>query len=188
MTHALHPFAESLRHLKTTVTVERKPHGLDFSFVLMGARPVDLGEVVLRPLLDPRSRSRRDEIWKGTCLELFVGPSDGRNYVELNLCPSGDWNAYAFDNYRQGMRQLEDVEPPLVSHSTSPIGDHHIWTARLSSNQTGGELERILASPSLVLSATAVIEYQDGVREYWALTHSGEKPDFHIRESFRLAL
>jgi hypothetical protein len=36
----------------------------------------------------------------------------------------------------------------------------------------------------VVLGATAVVEYRDGTKDYWALAHKGEKPDFHVRESF----
>jgi hypothetical protein len=36
----------------------------------------------------------------------------------------------------------------------------------------------------LVLGASAVMEYQDGAKDYWALAHTGEKPDFHLRSSF----
>jgi hypothetical protein len=187
MIHALQPFTPSSRHVQIHFSVERTLEGLDFSFSLLGARPADLAQVVMRPLNLSDERRRRDELWKSTCLELFVGDDRGRHYLELNLCPSGDWNLYAFDNYREGMRPVEPALPPLRMREASPAGDRATFQAHLRKT-IGGDATKILSSPSLVLGATAVLEYQDGIREYWALTHAGEKPDFHLRESFRLIL
>ena len=48
--------------------------------------------------------------------------------------------------------------------------------------------EAIFAFESLDLGASAVLEYTDGRRGYWALVHAGDKPDFHLRKSFVLRL
>lgn len=188
MIHALKPFAESEvdRRIKLNFVVERRPSHLDFSFVMMGSVPADLKRVIRAPVSGTAERQRRDELWNSTCFEVFFGPADTRNYFEMNLGPSGDWNIYAFDDYRAGMRAVVDAHPPLESHDEAASGDHLVWTGRIHAGS--GELKDAFTRPSLVLGATAVIEYEDGMREYWALSHAGAKPDFHLRESFRLVL
>jgi hypothetical protein len=187
----LHPFAETeaSRRLKLSFSVGRTASEIRFSFVLSGGRPVDVANLVLPGRSADGVVRRRDELWKSTCFEVFVGPVDDHSYLELNLCPSGDWNVYAFDAYRSGMRPAGDARAPSVAFEASSSGDHLIWTSTMAATGAlAGEVGEMLASPALVLSATAVLEYQSGEREYWALVHAGEKPDFHLRESFRVAL
>jgi hypothetical protein len=40
----------------------------------------------------------------------------------------------------------------------------------------------------LDLALTTVIEASDGSKSYWALRHGAAQPDFHLRQSFTLAL
>jgi hypothetical protein len=114
---------------------------------------------------EPQPRERADGLWRATCFEAFVGDEEG-GYVEVNLSPSGGWAAYAFDGYREGMRDL-DVPPPVaaVRHAAQAFA----LTADV--NLPDG------AGPRLGLSA--VIEALDGSISYWALAHPSDKPDFH---------
>lgn len=192
MRHALKPFpsgeneTDIERRLRIDVGLQRRDSGLDFHFHLTGYLPADLKRIVRSPLVAESHRQRKDELWKTTCFELFFGPADGRTYFEMNLSPSGDWNLYAFDDYRHGMRPVEGVGSPLVCCEHSLSGDQFVWSGRLEARD---ELfTDAFSRPSLVLGATAVVEYVDGKREYWALTHVGPKPDFHLRESFRIIL
>ena len=184
---SLKPFNSEPR-LKISFSVARNSTAIEFTFALTGGLPIDLAEIVIPELKTEEKRERRDELWKQTCFEIFVGCADERSYLEFNLSPSGDWNAYAFEAYREGMRPVSDSSGIAVSHNANPQSDMRTWTAVASTNGGDGELSKLLKSRSLVLGATAVIEYQDGSREYWALTHAGEKPDFHLRESFKLVL
>ena len=190
---SLKPFDTEPR-LKISFSVARNSTSLEFTFVLTGGLPIDLAEIVIPELKFAEDRERRDELWKQTCFEIFVGCADQRSYLEFNLSPSGDWNAYSFDTYRKGMKPVSDSAGIEVSHHANPQSDIRTWSASIvpspahSTKGEDGELAQLLKSRSLVLGATAVIEYQDGSREYWALTHAGEKPDFHLRESFKLIL
>jgi hypothetical protein len=40
----------------------------------------------------------------------------------------------------------------------------------------------------LEVGVTAIVQTKDGNQSYWALTHPAPYPDFHLRESFILAL
>ncbi len=188
---SLRPFAETpdSSSLKLLFGIERKTTCLDFSFHLTGRGGADLEKLVIPASKPIEDRVRRDELWKNTCLEIFVGAAGKTSYLELNLCPSGDWNVYAFDDYRVGMRTVAGVASPLVKHEASLNKDSFTWTARLAAEALPNpEVEALLASRDLVMGVTAVLEYRSGVREYWALWHAGTKPDFHLRESFKLAL
>jgi len=186
---ALRPFqAQAQRALKLVFNVERRRHSLDFTFVLSGRRPVDLQALAMPEAQEPRLRQRRDELWKNTCFEIFVGSADEPSYIEMNLSPSGDWNVYAFDQYRTAMRPAQDPHPPLLRFERTQVGDVYEWHGSLRPADSSGELRQLLNSPGLVMGATAVLEYKTGEREYWALVHAGQQPDFHLRESFRLPL
>jgi hypothetical protein len=162
--------------------VNRHPSRIDFSFTLEAHEVGALEELVIPRLRQESDRERRDELWKHTCLEIFFGPADGSSYFEFNLSPSGDWNLYTFDSYREGMRRAEGeagrTAPRVRALKMRNDGESQMWEA---------SLEPVLPGP-LVMGAASVLEYRDGRREYWALEHFGPKPDFHMRESFLLRL
>lgn len=50
---------------------------------------------------------RKDFLWEDNCLELFFELSDEKGYFEVNVSPTGSFNAYEFEDYRS-----PDVMPP----------------------------------------------------------------------------
>jgi len=151
---------------------------IEFEFFLYGP---DLSRVLLPEMKAPELRTRRDELWKSTCLELFLAKPDGTSYVEMNVSPSGDWAAYSFDDYRVGMKPANGK---VVLQESPASSEPYFRLAGSLCPDGSGDVEGLLAVPDLVFAATAVLEYSNGEREYWALTHSGTKPDFHLRASF----
>jgi hypothetical protein len=120
----------------------------------------------------PRAPARRDELWKHTCFEAFLGTESGAAYRELNFAPSGEWAMYSFTAYRQGMGLTEAAIEPKIAV------DRGAQQLTLSASaQTG------LPAPGR-LALAAVIEDEDGRLSYWALRHPPGKPDFHHPESF----
>jgi hypothetical protein len=135
----------------------------------------DLSQIYLPELAAlPR---RRDELWKRTCFELFFAPNDSQNYWEINLSPTGEWNAYSFENYRVGMKQESKIQNFQIRTEKSTD------SFRLEASADLSDL-KILALGKLKISATAVIETLDGKISFWAFRHCGNTPDFHLRESF----
>jgi len=123
-------------------------------------------------------RGRSEDLWKTTCFELFLKPSGGTAYVELNLSPSERWAAYDFSDYREGMTDRSiDREPTCTMRlgSSFAIFDAAIPAARL---------------PALPwqIGLSAVIEEEGGVISYWALAHPDGKPDFHHPACFAATL
>lgn len=120
-----------------------------------------------------------DGLSQSTCCEAFVASPAGSDYREFNFSPSGQWAAYRFTNYRQRDVAFAPAElPPLAFR-------------RLAD---GFELQATLpaallpAAGPLLLGLSAVIEGADGDKDYWALAHAGERPDFHCRQTFTLVL
>ncbi|ASK87815.1 hypothetical protein SPHFLASMR4Y_01045 [Sphingorhabdus sp. SMR4y] len=138
------------------------------------------GNVEQVKLPDVPDRSERmDNLWQQSCFELFLGQPGTEQYCEFNLSPSGNWAAYDFDRYRDGMSQLVIAKAPEIHMDFS---DTHI------------ALEATLAlpepwvAPELDAGLSAVIETLDGEKTLWALAHPGARPDFHHRDGFTLKM
>lgn len=104
-----------------------------------------------------------------------MGIEGSDSYCEFNGSLSGEWDYYFFESYRKGMTAvpLVPAEAPLIrargfSHGTLKIA----WSVPMPATRS---VDRI--GITMVLSSGPHTAY-------WALTHAGEKPDFHLRESF----
>ncbi len=116
--------------------------------------------------------SRAKELWQTTCLETFLRESGSRSYQEWNFAPSGNWAAYAFSSYREGMTDVEVGSPPYIR-----MEDNLTWW-------TLGATIAVEAGKSWDFNLAAVLEEKDGTKSYWALAHSPDKPDFHHADCF----
>jgi hypothetical protein len=120
----------------------------------------------------------RDELWTTTCLELFLQEPGQSSYEEWNFSPSGNWAYYHFQAYRQpsaGSLRLQPLEPLLWIRN-----DHQLLLhVKIPLYQTF-TAERC----DLRYGLTAVLHLKSGEKQYWALEHAGEKPDFHLAASF----
>ena len=135
------------------------------------------------------SASRRvDRLWEHTCCEIFIARKGLPAYHEFNFSPSGEWAAYAFERYRQGVPFAS--EPNAHAEDLDP----HV-TARCVAGQL--ELDAALRldrlSPAhrdarLLLALSAVVEERDGALSYWALRHPPGRPDFHHDFGYALEL
>lgn len=123
---------------------------------------------------------RRDRLWEGTCLELFLGEAGSEGYREFNLSPAGHWNVYRFDSCRRGMRGEESIDalPFRVLREGGTL-------SAVLELETGG-----MFPPGAMLDAAvaAVVRTAAGAVSHWALVHPGPRPDFHRRDSFRIGL
>lgn len=115
---------------------------------------------------------RRDELWKTTCFEAFLQEAGAESYREWNFAPSGDWAAYDFTAYREGMAEA-DVRAPYLR-----MEDNLTWFAF-------GATIAVDAEHEWRLGLSAVLEEADGTKSYWALAHADPgKPDFHAADCF----
>lgn len=117
--------------------------------------------------------TRRDGLWQSTCFELFAKGMVSA-YREYNFSPSSAWAAYAFERYREGMRDLEMDAPLIVSRREA---EHFTLTVELD-----------IGMDVAAIGLSAVIEEMDGAKSYWALVHPPGKPDFHHADCFAVLL
>jgi hypothetical protein len=149
------------------------PDSLRFQYVL----EADPRQVRIPPLVPDAGRA--DKLWAHTCFEAFVGLLRSPQYLELNFSPSGQWAAYRFDSYRQGMVPALDAAPRLA--------------VRLSEEQLELQAEvrlsgEISGERRLRIALSTVVEDREGRLSYWAVRHAPGRPDFHHPESLSLAL
>lgn len=158
--------------LGLTAVVERRVAGLRLDYRLVAP-----AGAVRVPALQPPARA--DRLWEHTCFEAFVGVPHSTAYHEFNFAPSGEWAAYAFTGYREGMRPLPAATPPVV-------------TAVAAGNElrVTADVPAVLLPDAgvLRLALSAVIEDMAGRRHYWALHHPAPQPDFHAAGSFAVLL
>jgi hypothetical protein len=129
---------------------------------------------------------RRDELWQATCLELFLARPGQPAYWEFNLSPSGDWNVYRLDGYRQGLRPDPAwTDLPLTRVDSNPAAEN---AGALELHLATTLPPELAAAPELEAAVTAVLQHHDGSCRYWALRHPGEEADFHRRDGFGLRL
>lgn len=136
-------------------------------------------------LLPERPSGRSDGLWRSTCFELFLKEAGSGAYREFNFSPSGAWNAYAFSDWRMGMKPLDVQAPPHLVDSR--------LDERRASFPAAYEMDVTLGTSApkrrdAKLSLTAVIEETDGTKSYWALAHPPGNPNFHHPDCFALEL
>jgi hypothetical protein len=119
---------------------------------------------------------RSDGLWKTTCFEAFLRLDGGQAYREWNFAPSGEWAAYDFFDYREGSANAAVTAPPYIR-----LEDNFTWWALGATIAPDADAE-------WQLGLSAVLEEKNGTKSYWALAHTGEKPDFHAPGCFTARL
>lgn len=170
----LQPFAHPHPDITITGTLEREGDQVAISYTLSG----HLDQVTL-PSASTQP-TRRPNLWEATCFEFFLGQPTLAPYWEFNLSPSGDWNVFYLEAYRQGLQVESALQtlPFQVQRGSSSL------TLTLAFS-----LRRIIATiHPLEVGICAVIQSPNFPYTYWALTHCGPQADFHRRDSFILQI
>ena len=159
--------------LTITGEVTRQSSTFYIHYVLAGS----LGTIAL-PALNANA-ARKDELWKATCFEFFLATKDKTQYWEFNMSPSGDWNVYVMDAYRQmGMREETRIKRLPFDVQKGP---------KSLSLELAINLDPIIESKMLIeVGIASVIRRLNGQETYWALVHPRPQADFHLREGFVL--
>jgi hypothetical protein len=146
--------------------------GLDY-YLLGQLTDIDIPPSADRP-------SRRIGLWEHTCFEFFLGPKDSNRYWEFNLSPSGDWNVFRFENYRQGLFEENAFSSLPFKVLVQP--DSLCLVLEF-------DLDIIVpAAQNLKMAVSTVIETKQGGITLWALTHPAPEADFHHKNSFIINL
>lgn len=174
--YSLIPFPDSsIPEIQITGTVSRRMNLLAVHFVMTGQTHVIFFPAVMA------FPQRRDDLWRTTCFEFFLAIPNKPEYWEFNMSPSGDWNAYHMDAYRQvGLREESSIQ--RLQFSIENRGENVLVEATVDLTPFTREDQQIQ------VEVTSVIEDKTGHETYWALMHPGPEADFHRREGFILQL
>lgn len=160
--------------LSISGSTKRQPGTILIEYRLEG----DLDRIDL-PIFELSAR-RRHELWRQTCFEFFFAIPGESAYWEGNFSPSGDWNIYRFDDYRQGMREEQAVARPVCRTASDP--GRLVYSCKVDIHEICGDAMTVEAGIACV-----VLDVQGGV-SYWAIDHCRFRPDFHDRRSFLVEL
>jgi len=119
---------------------------------------------------------RQDALWQSTCFESFVSMV-ARNYLELNISPIGNWNAYTFSDHRTPQPPTPEAGVKLVGFKRAVDGDTLTSIAQFSGNFQAEHL----------LSLCCVIKTKSQTL-FFANVHAYKKPDFHQRDARVIAV
>lgn len=165
-------FAESALPVDITGELSVEPTRIQVRFNLGG-------EIHLLSYPELKSDvARADELWKTTCFEVFMKLVDQAAYWEYNLSPSGDWNVYRFQAYRQQQQREASITHIDIDVKKS---DHKLQTLTASL-----PLPPVLRDQPLCLGVSSVVEDKQGHKHFYALNHVAAKPDFHDHKSFTI--
>ncbi|MCK6555908.1 DOMON-like domain-containing protein [Candidatus Binatia bacterium] len=147
--------------------------GLEIGFTIEG-------DVRRLRVPEPRPPRRAHGLWQRTCCEAFLRRPGAEAYHEINLAPSGEWAAYAFERYRHGRSSVEESLAPAISVRRE--SDRLALAARVPLVR----LSALYLQQPLCLALTTVVEEDDGRLSYWSLRHPPGAADFHHPLSFLL--
>ena len=168
----LHPDSRSVAVTSIDVEIARPRDGrLEFSYIVAGHM-----SSIRMPSTAANIRS--DGLWRHTCFEAFIRAAPDTEYYELNFSPSGQWAAYQFSRYRNGMRAANEITEIPIEMRSSPHG------CTLQASLSLDQFRDLPRDRSWCLGLSAVIEDANGGISYWALTHPPGKPDFHHANGF----
>jgi hypothetical protein len=139
------------------------------------------GDLTLLRIPAPRPPRRAENLWQHTCFEAFLRYKGEPAYCEFNFAPSGEWAAYAFRRYRDGMPLALAWDPCIVVRRTAERLEFDALI-RLDC------LPPVQPRTRVQLALAAVVEDEQGVLSYWALAHPPGRPDFHHPDAFALEL
>ena len=123
--------------------------------------------------------TRKDNLWKTTCFEFFIAAKHSPRYWEFNLSPSGEWNAYIMEAYRQ-VNMREEMRVQRMQFTVQKDAEYF---------SLEGELDLSAWIPEetpIEVGIASVIMTNDGRESFWALTHPQAAADFHVRNNFIL--
>jgi len=125
----------------------------------------------------PQKQSRKDELWKRTCFELFLANNDKPNYYELNMSPSSEWNFYHFSDYKQEMKEEKNISNPSIHCSKVPKGYLFSFEFELYTN---------VVEDNFILNLAVILLDRQGIRHFYSIHRRSENVDFHDKAYWNL--
>jgi hypothetical protein len=124
-----------------------------------------------------QKQSRKDELWKRTCFELFLANRDKPNYYELNMSPSSEWNFYHFVDYKKEMKEEKNISEPLVHLSKTPKG--YLFSFEF-------DLYPKFLKDDFTFNLAVILLDTQGVRHFYSIHRKEKRVDFHDKTYWAL--
>ena len=167
------PFSQDSKY-GVECTLELLQDYLAVSFRLYG----DISQVIIPEQKD--IPTRKYDLWEQTCFELFLKHHNNNWYLEFNLAPSGDWNCFYLLDYRNNCGEYGSVkEIPIETQQ----GHDYCLRGKIRLNEIPFTRDEFFTSKMLV-GASSVLLKKDQQKEFLAITHLKDRPDFHDFDSF----
>ncbi|UNU73871.1 hypothetical protein LU293_02940 [Moraxella nasovis] len=113
--------------------------------------------------------TRQDYLWENNCLECFMSKDNVRQYYELNVALSGNFNIYQFQNYR-----TPNTLPPMQAAGSVSISQE--YDDRMIIRHISVCVEIPISDIKHI--NPCVILYRDNTAYFYAVQHA-TPPDFH---------
>ena len=126
---------------------------------------------------EEKSPLRMEGLWESTCFELFLKNKNQKRYLEFNFSPSGHWNCYSFDHYRQGLQEFDQLSRMDIHFKK----DDHFAEMKVTLVFKEGPYfsQRYFDQGEMLAGPSVVLEDKDQNKSYWALGHPKKQADFH---------
>jgi hypothetical protein len=168
--HELKPFGDSLNTVNTTVSVQGTILEVKYQVKLSSFLDLwDKEDAVL---------TRKIGLWEGTCFEAFIQDSESNEYLEFNFSGTGYWNVFHFLKRDQKLEEYLPLKLTKHRFTTEPKHREFIFSFDL------GQMPFIQDCTNLKIGTTCILVNEDQEKEYFAISHHREKPDFHDPRSF----
>ncbi len=151
--------------IKVYATIELKRENLKVEYEIVG-------DVSDYHFPKESQQKRANELWKDTCFELFIANASSKEYYEINISPSTEWNAYHFKSYKEEMKESDALFPPFIQ--TQHLLNRCIFSFQMSFQESILEKE-------LELNLALILLDNQGIRHFYAINRRKEFPDFHDR-------
>ena len=154
---------EKEKDIEIKATLEIKEKKLKGNFEITG-------EIENYLFDNQQKQSRKNELWKRTCFELFIAKQNDFHYYELNMSPSTEWNFYSFLDYKQEMIEEKSISEPSIQISQTPKGYLFSFNFELYTN---------VLEDNFMFNLAVILLDTKGVRHFYSIHRRREKVDFH---------
>lgn len=118
------------------------------------------------------SGAQGEDLWRGTCIELFLCREIGNHYREFNFAPDGRYTVQDLSAYRTNPSPRTFQIAPSVAISRRP-----------SSATMTVHISKPLKDFKYAAVAVITADLR-GTRTFWGIDHWDNTPDFHRLENF----
>ncbi len=144
-------------------------NNLNLKFILTG----NLEKIIIEN--NSKNPKRKDKLWEKTCFELFIAEKNKKEYIEFNFSTSGDWNAFIFEDYRKNQKEFYGISNVQISTEKSE--------EKIEIN-TDVIFSKNIIYRNIIIQLSAILQHKNSEKSFWAIMHSGLKPDFHQFDCF----